>query len=856
GNFPLTLERPNYYPNDRNGDQWSFEDRDEDTNHNGSLDLGEDIDMDGVLDKPNTLYPDAPRFQTVEFYERETNTLLMKPVMPLRQNTTYAVVLTRRLVDEDGRPVRSPFPNINHTAQTKQLEPLLPCLGGLGLALEDVSFTWPYSTQSVDRDFKAVRDGLYGKGPMSRLMEEYPAQVKELLAMRDTTPGSTFNAYIVPGDYFRGVAQELLAGLSPGGMISPEFKETADSQAFVDYHVVFTFDSPQFFPRYDSEGKWLPLTKQVWQVDAVTGAAFTRPEKITAWLTVPKKRSGPAPVAIMGHGYTGNKLDALFYGGFLARYGIATVGMENVSHGFANGTFELDVAKGLLGSKGLGAMFRAVVENHRAIDQNGDGIQDSGADFWTAYILHTRDVVRQSAVDYMQFVRVLRSFDGKNTWKYDANRDGQPDLAGDFDGDGVVDVGGSAAVDITGGSLGGIMSAMMAGLEPGISVSLPISGGAGLPDIGVRSIQGGVREAVNLRLIGPLLLTEKNEDTGKLELWQYLPDLNDTGSEKVADVSTVPLKEGDTVIVKNLTSGELRCGRVGAEGLFRVAVSSDQGDRYTLSAYSGPLPPKERDGCFVPDGTEPYWTQETFDFDFKFQGIQHTAGEPLAALGDGFGFRRQSPEMRRFMGLAQLAIERGDPINYLPNVERHRVLRYATGEEVSSRMLVFNTIGDMNVPVATGAAIARAAGYIDIKNIDPRYGKTPNRVLIDNGVLEATERSQPYRNSAGEPVLVDIEHLSSLANLDDGFDVPRLNPPFRMVRKSERVGGYTGVLFPMVVATGRHGIETPNPALPFDLGSFMLNLIGQYMATDGMEAPFEGCMFSNTCEWVPPAPAE
>jgi len=90
----------------------------------------------------------------------------------------------------------------------------------------------------------------------------------------------------------------------------------------------------------------------------------------------------------------------------------------------------------------------------RALDQNGDGLLDSGADYWTSYLFHTRDMVRQTVVDVMQVIRVLGSFDGVRTWKYDANHDGKPDLAGDFDGDGVVDVGGSAPIHLVGGSLG------------------------------------------------------------------------------------------------------------------------------------------------------------------------------------------------------------------------------------------------------------------------------------------------------------------------------------------------------------------------------------------------------------------
>ncbi len=489
GNFPLVLERPSYFTNDRAGEQLIFEDREEDANHNGKLDLGEDQDMDGVLDHPNTLFPGDSKFHVLPFYERETNTLIMKPVMPLRETTTYAVVLTRRLVDEDGRPVQSPFPFINHTSQTAALQPLHECLPKLGLGVEDVAFTWAYSTQSINRDFLAVRDGLYGQGVLQRLATQYPAEVEDLLPLRDVMPGSTVNVRIVSGDAFRQAAIDLLKGTASS--LTASQQSIIDSQKAIDFHVVFTFESPQFFRRVDSDGNPLPLTKQIFELDPTTGAAFTRPEKVTVWLTIPKNRTGPAPVVILGHGYTGNKLDPLQYGGYFARYGLATIGMENVSHGVGLSASDKLVPRALLASHGLGAMFDALIDNDRAFDQNGDGIKDSGADFWTAYIAHTRDVVRQSAIDYMQLIKLLRGFDGVKTWKYDANRDGKKDLAGDFDGDGVVDVGGTASINITGGSLGGIMSMMMAGLEPQLDVAIPVSGGGGCPTSAFAAFRAG-----------------------------------------------------------------------------------------------------------------------------------------------------------------------------------------------------------------------------------------------------------------------------------------------------------------------------------------------------------------------------
>ncbi len=863
GNFPLTLERPDYFPNDshNDSDQLVFEDREEDVNRNGKLDLGEDLDMDGVLDHPNTLFPGDTKLNVLPFYERETNTLIMKPVMPLRESTTYAVVLTRRLLDEDGRPVRSPFDYVNHTQQTQALEPVLDCLPKYGLAREDVAFTWSYTTQSITREFKAVRDGLYGHGSLARLSTEFPAQIKQLYRLQTLPEGSTANAYIVTSERFRDAAIEVLKALEGRSTLTPQMLNVIDHHKFIDYHVIFSFTSPQFFPRVDAEKKPLPLYKQVMKIDPLTGDAFTRPEDVIVYVTIPKNRRGPAPAVILGHGYTGGKYDPLIYGGFFARVGLASIGMDNVSHGLGLDPVLLEVARGLLRGKNLEPMYKGLVQDDRAADQNADGIKDPGADFWTSYITHTRDVVRQTSIDYAQLVRILRGFNGVQTWNYDNNRDQKNDLAGDFDGDGVLDIGGTAPIHISGGSLGGIMSALMAGAEPQLDTSVPISGGAGLPDIGIRSTQGGVGEAVNLRMMGPLLITLKNTE-GKMELWQYLPDLNKLGKAKLG-VVTATLKEGDTAVVTNLRSGEHRCGRVMANQLLRVAVSSDEGDPLRLDVFDGALPPAPRDGCVVPKDTTPYWTFDKLGVEVKWYagkadaGVVATtldAGTELRALGDGFGLRRQTPEMRRFMGLAQLAIERGDPVNWVPYSDRWN-LTYATGEKVETNLLIVNTVGDMKVPVATGAAVARAAGMIELRQRDPRWDKTPNRVLIDNGVVEAVERTGRFKSSRGVPTLVDVEHFSSVTGANDGFDVPRLNPPLRLVGPNPRLGGYSGVVFPMVKPEGTHGFDLPNPGATWNLGAFMVNLLGRFMQTSGRELKFDTCLPNSSCTWLPPIPA-
>src|SRR6185436_16237566 len=98
GNLPLVLEKQDFglVTDTRfRNQQLVFDEVDEDLNKNGKLDPGEDTDMDGTLDRGNFAHDmatDGP-FNVMPFYERETNTLIMKPVLPMRPNTVYAAVM-------------------------------------------------------------------------------------------------------------------------------------------------------------------------------------------------------------------------------------------------------------------------------------------------------------------------------------------------------------------------------------------------------------------------------------------------------------------------------------------------------------------------------------------------------------------------------------------------------------------------------------------------------------------------------------------------------------------------------------------------------------------------------------------
>ncbi|MFO0759838.1 MAG: hypothetical protein U0359_25355 [Byssovorax sp.] len=835
GNYPQVLAEPVIYESDprANLQTLTIEETEEDTNGNGVLDPGEDTDGDGVLDHPNTRDGKAGS-PLLDFYERETNTLIMKPVMPMREATRYAVVLTKRLTTTKGEPVRSPFPGINHAGQTEDLGELGGCLSQYGLGLSDVAFTWSFTTQSISDDYKKVRDGLYGKGPLAQIGADFPAALSRLDDVHDPGPGIT-NTKIVPRDDFVALALQILKLTGSSDAEQQVFKATMSS---VDYVVAGAIRSPQMFQRRDASGAMLPLYKQVWDLDKAP-----RSEEVPFWMFVPKNRKGPAPVAMFIHGHGGSKFDAMPFSGLMASYGIATMGIDAPGHGIGLPPAQLELIRSLFKGAGLEGLGNALL-NARAIDWNGDGQLDSGDDFWSAYVFHTRDMVRQTMLDGMQVIRTLRSFDGKTRWAFDPAGKGTPGLAGDFDGDGAVDVGGAASLHVMGGSLGGITGAVFGGVEPQVDTVISIVPGGMLSEIGTRSTLGGVRDAMVLRALGPLFYA----DSGNLMI-----RANDGQTSDVAlPLHELPaLSPKDTVVLTNHTTGEYRCAMVQESGTFRVAVSSDAGDSLELQVFHGPATPRPLEGCEIP-ASAPYVDVTTFGNDVNLGDKTFNAGSPFIAPCDGFGQRRATPDLRRFLGLSQIALDAADPFNWAPAWNESRPMRYGTGEVVHTNVMVVPSVGDPGVLIAAGVALGRSAGFIEHDKVDDRYGKSQNQVMIDTYTIEGTVRLAHFKDSQGNPVLMDVEHLAAVVPVDDGLDVPRLDPPLRLMRKGDD-GSYTGFILPMLSPQGKHGFVGPDPSKSFDLGTYLLNIMGRYLASSGKEFSWDKCQALSDCPW-PTAP--
>jgi len=903
GNYPVVLEElDGYWDNDPRSWLLSifFDEEDEDLNGDGILQPEEDSDSDGVLDVPNYLPGATPARDDLEaranalmtFYERETNTLIVRPMMPLRERTTYAVVVTRRILDEAGDPVGSPFAIVNHESQTADLLPLLDHMPE-GLALSDIAFAFTFTTETIESGWKAIRDGLYGHGIQAHLGERFPARIKTLENVRDEGyfDGMT-RPTILPNEHWAKTAYPLIAQQILDQDTTGLFFQTAMAQQpYIDYHVIGSFDSPQLFNRYDEEGRLLGLDDQTWPEDLATVPVETRSERVYFWLTVPRKEVSVrgegkhAPIVIMGHGYGSQRLEALEFAPYFAKHGVATLSIDCVSHGISIKSEDREQAEDILGLMGLQSFLDATLSD-RAFDQNYDGSKDTGADFWTGYMFHTRDVVRQSALDYMQLVRVFRSFDGVRRWDFDVDGDGVNELAGDFDADGVGDVGGESAVSMTGGSLGGIMTGVVASIEPAITAAAPMVGGGGLGDIGNRSLQTGVREAVVLRAMGPIFRGNLLGDSSVLEVGTVVPDLNDLARVTFGRIEGVEV--GDTFHAMNLRTGEAGCGVVQENGAARGVVACDVGDPMAISVYRGRalLPIK---GCVLREDAELVGVLDTFEEDVPFQDYLYRAGTPLASIAEGLGKQRGTPGMRRFLHLAQHALDPADP-GVLTEFMLRRPYTYpGTGEQTGTHMMAVTTLGDMNVPASGGVNMARSAGLVDFLKEDARWGKTPNQVLLDAGVYEAVHTLGRYHDVNGNPVHLDVENFSQGTDpfLDD---VPRLETPTRLWGEDAFCAqapphdkldcGISGLMLPLTNTTGQHGFDFPGvwveggrercvleceteatDELPdpcecetlevFDIGTFIFHTLGRYFASGGTSWNTDLCNGSGTCEGMP-----
>lgn len=184
------------------------------------------------------------------------------------------------------------------------------------------------------------------------------------------------------------------------------------------------------------------------------------------------------PVVIYGHGLGDSRFGApTLLGPVFAGDGMATIAISAVGHGYGPGSALV------LG----GANPVTIPAPGRGVDLNNDGRIESneGCAALASSPFGLRDCLRQTAVDILQLVRVIR--------------------AGlDVDGDGVADFD-PERIYYAGQSLGSLYGTMLLAVEPNLKAAVLNSGGGSVIELSRWSLTLADRTAQNLRLRLPSL---------------------------------------------------------------------------------------------------------------------------------------------------------------------------------------------------------------------------------------------------------------------------------------------------------------------------------------------------------------
>ncbi len=929
-----------------------LEQRNEDTNGNGRLDPGEDLDLDGILDVANFIDPkacDGLLYNSIEhdqcvadhlmtFYDRGSNTLTLRPLWPLEEACIHAVLLTDRLTDPAGRSVVSPFPAVHARDQQSDLQAAEPFLGRFDLSVDQIAFAWTFTTATVTEDLQAVRKGLYGHGPFAWMAERWPVQGfrpwtrGEIAAAVDVEiDASVADDSLLPGACVAGAFTWLWSeGLEewPPNLCAIEADLSTMGSLFFG-----TFAAPDLLIDKDGHATaaYDATVDEVWELDRSAGTAVAGTTEVTFWCALPVERTDgsctpgnpegapfckPFNVALYGHGYGSNRAEMSLHMGRHTQMGQAACALDFYGHGLNRWLEDPEAATTLLlagpqfANYGI-ADLKGVIAIGRDRDLNSDGLPDPGADMWTADLFHTRDMLRQIVVEHMQFIRMLRHMDGET-------RASDGSLLGDLDGDGVVDIGGpNATLGMWGISLGGIVSGILAGAEPSLDAVSPNAGGAGLTSISVRSKEAGVPDSVVLPMIGPFIAgclptdshdvpveagTSSDHDclsgqgdvegpytggTMRLALFGH-----DDARFTVREIGAVTgVGSGDRLFLENLDNGQTATSEIGPRGRFRLSVAADAFDaierRAALGMSDGELDAVAPDDLWIADRirltiTDPTTgalkaTIDTFERDVSFQGTTWSAGSPLVVLEEGLGFARNHPDLRRFIGIAQHAIDPADPGAWAVHIRADPVDvsydPFTTGG--NTRVLMMPTAGDKQVPPDTGAAMARAAGLLGSWDRDPdqygpesgwralyapdaRMGMSADDFLVTTHALEGDPSFFRFPdNPIVQEVVYDVDNVSdgtaewSCGDSDwsaiigenncpdelDGqevfYGVP--HPSWGGLRLDSPRGDGTADAFrlPVLRPGGQHGIYNAQSFRAFDADAYMVDFTVRYLATAG-----------------------
>ena len=407
-------------------------------------------------------------------WDAETTTLYAKPERVLRQACAHALVVTSRVRDGDGGPLRAP------AGARAALDPRLANrLKALGIPGNEVVASSMFTTQSVTAGLEQMREQIDAR-PTPR--------IRFALA-----PGSATSVYARAGlESIVFTRQAATAG--DNRFAAPvELNLAVVPASEVRTIAVGAFDSASFLTgsRHIPRG---PSSKP----PAVLGA-----EQVHVTIFLPEGAMPAAgwPVVIFGHGFGNdrNMIPALVAGTF-ARRGFATAAINVVGHGGG--------PEGTLAIKQSGKEPVVLAAGGRGLDVDGDGKISVTEGVATAQrgplaLVSNRDGLRQTVADLMQLARAIRS-------GVDVDGDGRPDLDGD-------------RIYYAGHSFGGIYGTLFMAVDPLPRAGVLTAPGAPIAEIARQALVFRPLVMEQLRVRKPSLVNGEKDFVESLPLWGAAP---------------------------------------------------------------------------------------------------------------------------------------------------------------------------------------------------------------------------------------------------------------------------------------------------------------------------------------------